>query len=526
MKTPRSHQTSPINQPDRWPAKAVALAVALHTPYFLNSKCGEAWEERDNIVHAAKERIKSALVSRPLDRNEYTVKLKENLESGSPIDLGEFYLKTEYIEGRINEAEMKVSLEKLSAAEADLRVGMEEKGVIKTLQAITDRQGDYSGQNSYLSSALDEKKGNCQAREKRSAALVQRLYPEAKIAYQSVKIEGQMHTRTLVKIDGQWHNMENPEVPMTDKELEGTVLYDKYDYVRNYAGEKPIGEFKKLPDAQVSEKTHTKLTATDDYLGLPMPEGVNTEDITDIGAKDKVQSVPQGDTMEIIPMVEQSELNSVWFEKRSDGKENRLCSFYVYPMDISDGVGKGDLYYLQQLAVADEKGIMSVIEDRYPDVPEACLEALAPIVRLNVDNILRHCWKNETSNEINCYYEIVWTPTGFKKGGGGEVYFREFPHHTRETCNAPISLIDATAVIPADVESNAKSACSDLHITSLRSCRNDYGRRKCWKDELRDGGEDSLHIERFFPPPKENGISGTEFDSSIILRRLGLITGY
>lgn len=463
MKRPRSLQTSPINQPDRWPAKAVALAVALHTPYFLNSRCGEAWEERDNIVHAAKEAVKSTLISRPLERDKYIRKLKEGLENGASVDLGEFYLRTEYIEGRIDEVRMKESLKKLASAETELRAEMEEKGVIKTLKAITESQGGYSEPNSYLSSAVDDKKGNCQAREKYTAALVQRLYPDAKIAYQNVKVEGEMHTRTLVEIDGQWHNMENPEAPMTDKELEGTVLYDKYDYVRNYAGEKPIGEYRKRPDTQTSEKTHTKLTATDDYLHLPLPEGVSTEDIACIGGKDSpaknnVPSAADMNTIDIVPMVE---LNSHITQESKHERGEFAAWDWRGSINSSDFTIDADaLQYLKDLSTTDDEGMMQVLGNKYPHTTQNCRKSLILPVRLNIDNILRHCWQNETTRAVHCYYEQVWWDDEVRSTA--PIYFEK-----QRRVNQVASLLDAEAKMPDDIQYSESDYMERMFCTSV-----------------------------------------------------------
>lgn len=428
MQSPRSQQTSPINKPDKWPAKAVALALALHTPVFLNGSIKPYWEARDEIAHVKKEQIKSILLARTPEKSEYVKKLKEDLENDTPIDLGDFYLRTEYLEGFIDAALMGTAKQRLSALENDLRVEAEERGLIKTLRAITESNGEYSEVNSYLSSVLMDEKGNCEAREKFAASLIHRLYPRMKIAYQFVKIAGINHTRALVEIDGQWHNMEEPEEPMSEKELEGTVIYQEYDYIRGYIGERAEGKYiKPTEPLPPPVRSDDKLHLTDSYLGLPLPKGITSDDIKDLAYSPSATSDSLGRTGvigSIAPInknqgsqeeagygqdyvrdaIELEILTAEVIEMNRQRTQATLDRWEFLSQSDDDAIRFEILQYLN----STKAGYEINREIHYPDpeyIHEDCINNYVPLVRISTKLMLKFCKEDKTSGELSCENE-------------------------------------------------------------------------------------------------------------------------
>ena len=262
--------------------KTLLLAYALHTPLVLGERFDEVWSQKEDLAHMVKENAKGAIDKRTPEKEAYVKKLKEDLELGVLIDLGAFHLQTEYLEGRIDKDRLEKSAVILDATERVLRAYKGDKGILEVMEKIKESGPNGIMSHSYLSSALIDKQGNCHATQKHDSSLIHRLYPELKIVYQVVKRNGVLHTRTLVEVNGKWHSMdadEDVKVPMTDQDLQSTVLYEKYDEVKNYAGIRSEGRFIGVP---IKEKTRMRIAFSDDFLYQPLPRGIWPSDIKDI----------------------------------------------------------------------------------------------------------------------------------------------------------------------------------------------------------------------------------------------------
>lgn len=295
MKPTESKQRAKPKSSRKRVIDALSLSLVVHAGLGISVVADEIWEQRANIVYAAQEQIKAALESRPIEKGEYEEELKEALEKGEQVDLGEFYLKTQYLSGRLTEEGLEKALDELSSEEDEVRANMKGREKLLVLEDITSRRGGPASGHSYLSSILFDEKGNCKARERFTSALVDRIYPDMEMMYQKVRINGRMHTRTLVKVDGVWYAMESSIVPLEQSSLLGTVLHKKYDKVRHYLGKKVEGEYKR-PTLKISSKT--RITIGDDYQRLPLPDGISVDNIRDIASTDpRATGVPAGGGM-------------------------------------------------------------------------------------------------------------------------------------------------------------------------------------------------------------------------------------
>jgi|GEM_PF-4173241 len=271
---------------------ALVCSFMIHAIGMNSERLGQLWSEKESIVYVAQQRMRAALESRPVQRAEYEKSLKGALENGEHIDGGEFVLLQEYMAGSIDDLRMREALKRLHDIEAEIRSDANLANEIATLKKIVAAQGEYSGDNSYLSTLLLDKKGNCKARARFTAALIDRLYPAMEIRYQVVKVDRVMHIRTMAQVDGQWYNMEELERPMTVGDVMGSVIYKKEDPIKSYVGEKSVGTY---VSPAIKINSPTKLSVSDDYENIPLPSGVSSDNIKDITSANPYSSgVPQG----------------------------------------------------------------------------------------------------------------------------------------------------------------------------------------------------------------------------------------
>lgn len=241
---------------------------------------------------------------------------------------GEFYLKTEFLEGRIDQATYDAAVLKLEERLEELRVMAGKKDVKEVLNEMITMQGEYKPGHTYLSSILLGNGGNCQAREKMMATFVQEIYPDMEIQYQFVKSDGVPHTRVLVEIDGVWHSMEKPGTQALKKsDFKATVTSKQSDYVKSYVGKKPEVKYEALYDNEELIERRTKKTTTDDYLRLKKP--VSSDKIRDIAVPLEQQVLRDG-----IPLTEEvaNSKDSIQFEVVSAEefirRDQELAKFY------------------------------------------------------------------------------------------------------------------------------------------------------------------------------------------------------
>jgi len=242
------------------------LALALITP-----EIHEYWEQRDIIFRVLTQRAKASWNGNANKISDYKEDLKEKLINGERPDLGSFYLETEYLEGLIDKDTKESAEKKFNVLTAEYQKMAEDKNENTVVNAIIQEQTGYEADRSYLSSILLNEGGNCQARQKLMASLIQRVYPNMPIQYQFVKSNNFPHTRTLIEIDGDWYKMELPHLTqLTENDFKATILADENDYIENYVGKKPDIKYRKLADGEVLNPERTALIVTDDYLNLPV----------------------------------------------------------------------------------------------------------------------------------------------------------------------------------------------------------------------------------------------------------------
>ncbi len=396
----------------------VGLSLALHAPFVFQERLGEVWEIRGDIAYVVGEGAKSVLSGHPLEKSEYTGELKEALELGNHIDLGEFYLKSQYLDGRLEEGRMREALDKLDEMEADVRADKDKMGTLDVLDGIKERDGKHEAAHSYLSTVVLEGKGNCKARERFSAALVDRVYPGMEIIYQKVKLDGVRHTRTLVKVDGKWRNMEDPKgSPLSEADLAGTVLYEKYDYVKHYVGQSNLGNYRKPPKPINS---HTKLSVTADYLDLPLPDGVDADNIKDVafdasGAGGAgLGSVGQGVIGSPAPVGENGQSNIGGVGLVRDPIELEILS----PDDVEENRKKtlATLEYWRKLDSADQSDIKETLNTILPNMSDSCVDTVTPFVKEGAKRVLEDCRLHENSGLLSCEYgadNLISTPARY-----------------------------------------------------------------------------------------------------------------
>ena len=414
MRKPEHQPSSESLVARRRLTKALGLALALHAPVVLYGRLGEVWQAREGIARAAREQAKSILHERRQEKREYIGKLKEALERGEPIDLGEFYLKTEYLEGRAEKKRMTDSMSRLSTIESEHRSYMDKGTTTQNLQHITAEEGRYSAGYTYLSSILLEKEGNCHARERFSAALVHRLYPEMKMAYQVMKIDGEMHVRTLVKIEGEWHSMEKPDVPLSEADLEGTVLYDKYDYVRHYVGSQGLGSYKSVSTSQPPQ-SYTRITMTDEYLRLPLPDGISFDDIKNVtkktsGRRNSAGTGSIGTPVTPSQKADQLDQTSVPFSGEDPIRD--AMDVEIYTPDVVEQNRRNSeegLRLLKTFSSPDDEEVKLTILEVMPRISDACADAYIPIVRMGAKEVQKYCRIDEHTGTYPCSVKVACT---------------------------------------------------------------------------------------------------------------------
>lgn len=385
------------------------MSVALHAPLVLQERLGEVWDERGNIAYVTKESTKSVLNGHPFKKSKYVDELKEALEKGEHIDLGEFYLKSQYLDGRLEEDHMRQALDELASVEADVRVDKDKLETLDVLSGIRDRDGKHDEAHSYLSTVVLEGKGNCKARERFSAALVDRVFPDMEIVYQKVKLDGVRHTRTLVKVDGQWRNMEDPKgLPLSEADLAGTVLYEKYDYVKHYVDQGNLGNYKKPP---VAINSHTEFLVTDDYLGVPLPDGVDFDNIKNVGSGSGtggmgVGSVGQGAFGSPAPTGGNGQVDILVDGFVRDPIELEI--FTAHDIEKNRQRTQATLKYWRELDAADASEIKKTLNTILPKMNNTCANELSLMLTVGAEKVLESCKLHETSGLLSCEYGLPY----------------------------------------------------------------------------------------------------------------------
>lgn len=395
--------------------KALGLAAVLHAPLVLGDRVDEVWSQKEDLAHMVKENAKGAVETRSEEKEAYVNKLREDLKQGVPIDLGAFNLQTEYLEGRSNMDRVKQSADILDAIEKELRSFKEGNGVLDVLQKAKDGGPHGVMSHSYLSSALIEKEGNCHASQKFYSSLIHRLYPELKMVYQVVKRNGVPHTRALVEVDGRWHSMDDAEdvrVPMSEQDLESTVLYEKYDEIKNYVGERAEGEF---VGARLKEETYTKIAFSDDFLSNPLPDGVGMGDIKDIGRKNSARAGAGfgqgvvGTPVNAAQGGEPSEQTSF-----ANGLARDPIEIEIYTEDVIQGNRMWSSFVLSRWGVigSGENNVVKMnIQRVIPGLSDACSEALIPLAKEGVEQTHKYCKLDELSGLLSCNTSVATEDT-------------------------------------------------------------------------------------------------------------------
>lgn len=285
----------------------LALAIGVHVPILTDAptKAVEIWQKRKEVARVLDR--KWTAFWNEVDPKSYKEELKKAAERGEEIDLGEFYLRSEYEEGFIGKERYIRAEDALNKLAAELKRESNEATNASVLNKMISLQedekapeGGYLEENSLLSDILLEneegyRSGNCQAREKLMASLVQRVYPEMHIRYQILKLDGALHTRTLVELNGKWYAMELQSLTLVPEDsFQGTIISDQNDYIEAYIGETPDTQMAytnkmpsfsgaKTPEAIEQDaltRSKTKLTITDDYLPNLVSNHLSPDQIT------------------------------------------------------------------------------------------------------------------------------------------------------------------------------------------------------------------------------------------------------
>lgn len=361
------------------------------------------WDARGDIAYVTKESAKSVLYGHPLEKSEYVDELKEALERGDHIDLGEFYLKSQYLDGRLEETHMCETLDGLDTIEADTLEDKEKLETLDVLSGLRKRGGKHDDRYSYLSTIVLEGLGDCHAREKREATIIHRVYPDMEMLTQKVKINGVKHTRLIVKVEGQWRSMDDIKgPPLTEDDLAGTVLYEKYDYVKHYVGQNNLGNYRKPPKPINS---HTKLSVTDDYLDLPLPDGVDADDIKDVAFDASkaggagLGGVGQGVIGSPTQVGENGQSNIGVAELVRDPIELEILTADDVEKNRSRTRGiLGHWAYLNTNSFMMEEELRLIL----PKMNDSCFDVVAPVVKAGSKSVLENCKMHESSGLLSC----------------------------------------------------------------------------------------------------------------------------
>jgi hypothetical protein len=265
------------------PSRALVAAVLSG---FLHAGIGIALSQKTEAMENDQKRmrIKGApgLLSNHVnglpnatDKKQY----KDILRSIPEVreDLGNFFLETEYHEGRLTPEELKRAQETLDASIQYYQELLKSTEVGEVLNSLIRGQGNYSTKHSCLNQILNEKKGNCEARAKFMAVVLNRLGP--KIPKESIKFQlFRNHIRTVVLLNGDWYTMEKPSLAKLEKkDLENTALIGLDSFIKSYLGEKIEAQ------VELVEKNASLTTTpmTDSYFELELAEGISKNDLRD-----------------------------------------------------------------------------------------------------------------------------------------------------------------------------------------------------------------------------------------------------
>jgi len=213
--------------------RALIFSVLLHGGIFVKFIMPEEVTEavRDKIAIAVRSLMRIA------EKKAYIERLRASKEMQEDSD--GFFLDSEFYEGSMSEDELGEGRGKITRVIREFQeIAGKEKDRLKVLRQLAKSQGinkhkDYS---SYLSRLVLKLKGNCEARAKKMASIVKKVYPDMPIQYQIFR----KHMRVIVKIEGQWYAFEEDDlIPVNQDDLKGTVLADSSIFVDTYLGKKP-----------------------------------------------------------------------------------------------------------------------------------------------------------------------------------------------------------------------------------------------------------------------------------------------
>jgi len=253
----------------------VYLALAGHLFFIADAprRMEEIYKNRDAMAHMAGEIAKTVVKASFEEMEAFKNEVERKIESGEQVNLGDFYLRDEYTKGRIDRARMDEAQAKLGSIEHELKKMAETSDQKGVLNKIIDHYPSADLSKSYLSTALLGGAGNCNAVEKLSSALIQRVYPDLKTRSQVLKIGGVMHIRTLVELEDGWYSMEVPHIAKVSPEaMNGTVVYESQDIAYRYAGYPIKGKYINEGDFSIP-RTYTEITFTDavGIADVPLP---------------------------------------------------------------------------------------------------------------------------------------------------------------------------------------------------------------------------------------------------------------
>ncbi|MBD3327984.1 hypothetical protein GF340_01640, partial [Candidatus Peregrinibacteria bacterium] len=235
------------------------------------------------------EKAKMAVKMRQEERNkridserikQFKLELVEKLKNGEKIDFTDYVFKTEEIIMGVDPQIIANAKEVFANEVEELKKIKPVKPTREFLNKIVsyteeDEKGPaYELTSTSVSVYLDRKskgkRGNCQARARYTAMLLQKLYPERwnNVYFQ----ETGNHIRTLFQIDDVFYMMEPGTAPLTEEMKEGTMIYKPDDVIRLTAGEKITAEVEEVKNKERMKNKKKGLPIITDNTAFPSPK--------------------------------------------------------------------------------------------------------------------------------------------------------------------------------------------------------------------------------------------------------------
>ena len=280
-----------------------------------------------------------------------------SVETLEDVDLGDFFLQTEYLEGGLDKEGLNKAKQKLNELTEKFKKQAEEDkySKIRVFHSIVQEQGRYKPESSYLSGILNKNAGNCEARAKLMVSLMQRVYPDTPVKLQKYAD----HWRAIAQIGNVWYALEK-ETPskIQNKGLGNTALYKPHALISNYLGKKTEENF--ISGGEIVKKPQRGITDTYFSLGndlkqklTPYGGGPLIEEKKDkrVSYKEavgiKIASAPSAtsdlpDDLQV-HFISPEEMEKILSQKKIDEKKDEQREFKITPEMIANAKISGQI---------------------------------------------------------------------------------------------------------------------------------------------------------------------------------------